>query len=282
MKILKSLLIALSLLVFVDQATIPVQAETVTVRTTLTTAVTTVPGTITITVGSTTGMSASTSSQQNFVLWDAELSQVVAVPSSTTLTVRRGGVIAQHAAGIDVRYGPSGGNWNPNSGNTTGAFIGASSTPPSGSCTRANNQFLPVFQVQQGVVTGYECPNSVTTTTGTWIQWQQYPSASTIMPRTVLAFSGTAVSKLYTALPAEYYLAVTSVISGTAQTQIQITLPCSSVPPGKVWVVGDEGGGAGTSSSTISIIGAVDTQTITAGFTAKAYRSNGTNCHRLY
>ena len=78
----------------------------------------------------------------------------------------------------------------------------------------------------------------------------------------------------------DYYVAVTSAI--TANATITVTLPCSSVPAGKIWIVGDEGGGPGTGGRGISILGALDTQQVLTGYTARAYRSNGTNCFRLY
>lgn len=270
----------------------PSEAQTVTLRTTLTNAVTsTNGGTILLTVGSTTGMTASGTSTsatsntggQTFLLIDAELDIVVSVPTSTTVTVRRGGVISQHAASAEVRWAPGGYIWNPNSGNASGAFVGTSAVPPSGACTRGNNQFLPVFRVDpagSGIVYAYDCPNNVSASTGTWIQWQYYPPTSQVAERTPVPTASTA----YTALPADYLIAVPSVI--TNNTTVTITLPCSSVPAGKIWIIGDEGGKVGTTGAGISIVGnpgaVMDTQQILAGFTSKAFRSNGTNCFRLF
>lgn len=276
MKTMKQFLIAVVLaLMFVAQAS----AQTATVRTTLTNAISSTAGagTINIVVGSTTGMTASTSSAQTFLLIDAELFQVASVVNSTTLTVRRTGTSTPHIAGAEVRWGPGGAIFNTNTGNTAGVFFGGGSTPPSGACTRASNQYLPVFVVASGTVTAYDCPNSVTTTTGHWISWQYYPGTSEVSARTALPSTVTA----YTALVSDYYIAVTTAFTPDNAT-ITVTLPCSSVPAGKIWIVGDEGGQVGTTGNGISILGALDTQQVLVGYTARAYRSNGTNCFRLY
>lgn len=269
MNTLKKLLIAVVLALTLQSG----YAQTTSVRTTLTTATTQSTGTETLTVGSTTGMSAS---PQSFILIDAEMMQVVSVPSSTTITVRRatGGTASRHAATAEVRWGVSG-QFNNSTGNTSGVFVGAA---PVGSCTRASNQFLPVFLVANGAVTAYDCPNTVSTTTGRWISWEYYPGTSEVAARTTPASTVTS----YTALVSDYYIAITTAFTPN-NTTFTVTLPCASVPAGKIWIVGDEGGDVGTTGNGITITGALlDSQQILAGFTSRAYRSNGTNCFRLW
>jgi hypothetical protein len=114
--------------------------------------------TSTITVASATGITASTKSQQSFVLIDSELEEVTAV-SSTTLTVRRArsGIGAGHASGAYVVFGYTG-TFNANQGtistNIGSPSVGASVTGatfiptiPVGSCTRSNMAILPVFVI---------------------------------------------------------------------------------------------------------------------------------------
>jgi hypothetical protein len=184
-----------------------------------------------------------------------------------------------------VRYGPGGGRWDQGTGNTSGVFISDSGVGPSGSCTRGGNQFLPVFQVNGSVVTAFDCPNNVSTTTGKWLSWQYYPGTSEVAARTAPACQAgsTTACTSYTALVSDYYIAITTTFTASGGPVFTVTLPCASVPAGKIWIVGDEGGAAGTSSKSIAIKGAfLDTQTIVAGYTAKAYRSNGTSCFRLW
>jgi hypothetical protein len=263
----------------------PGQAQTATVRTTLTTATTSTSGTETLTVGSTTGMSASTNSAQTYLLVDGELMRVTAVPSATTVTVTRafGGVVSRHAANAEVRYGPGGARWDPATGNTSGVFLPAGSAGPSGSCTRASNRFLPVFLIDGAVITAFDCPNSVSTTTGRWISWQYYPATSEVAARTEPACQAgsTASCVAYTALVSDYYIGITTEFTPDGAT-FTVTLPCSSVPAGKVWIVGYEGLGAGTTGNGVSILGSINTQQILTGNTARGYISNGTNCLRLW
>jgi hypothetical protein len=114
--------------------------------------------TSTISVASATGITASTKSQQSFVLIDSELEEVSAV-SGTTLTVRRArsGLGAAHVSGAYVVFGYTG-TFNPNQGtissNVGSPTVGASNTGatfiatlPVGSCTRSNMSVLPVFVV---------------------------------------------------------------------------------------------------------------------------------------
>lgn len=259
-------------------------AQTATTRTTLSTAISTVGGsTETLTVASTTGMSASTNTAQNYLLIDAELMRVTAVPSSTTVTVTRAyqGTSSKHAAGAEVRYGVGGGRWDPATGNTTGVFLSGGAFP-TGSCTRASNRFLPVFHIQGSVVTAFDCPNSVSTTTGVWQPWQYFPKTSEVGAIQTLpcqAGSTTACTS-YTALVSDYIIVVSTEFTPDNAT-FTITLPCSSVPAGKVWIVTYTGLGAGTTGNGVSIIGANNTQQILTGITGRAFVSDGTNCARL-
>lgn len=287
MKTLKTLVISLLVLASIV-AVIPqaIEAQTTTVRTTLTTATTNTNGTDTLTVGSTTGMTASTNTVQNYILIDAELMRVLAVPSATTVTVSRAfaGAASRHAATAEVRFGRGGARWDQSSGNVSGVFLPADSTGPAGSCTRASNQFLPVFRVNfGGTVTAFDCPNSVSTTTGRWISWEYFPGTSEVAARVEPACQAgsTTACTSYTALVSDYYIAVTTEFTPDNAT-FTITLPCSSVPAGKVWIVGYEGLGAGTTGNGVSIIGAVNTQQILTGITSRGYISNGTNCSRLF
>lgn len=260
-------------------------AQTATVRTTLTNATTNTNGEEILTVGSTTGMTASTNSVQTYLLIDAELMTVVEVPSATTVKVRRaqGGAISRHAASAEVRYGRGGARWDQGTGNAQYVFLPASAIGPSGSCTRASNTHLPLFQVNGSKVTAYDCPNSVSTTTGRWISWEYFPGTSEVAARTAPACQAgsTASCSSYTALVTDYYIAITTEFTPDNST-FTITLPCSSVPAGKVWIVSYEGLGAGTTGNGVSILGALNTQQILTGYTARGYTSNGTACFRLW
>ena len=121
-------------------------AQTNVVPTTLTTAISNTD--TNLVVASTTGMVASATGAATFILIDKDLMQVTAVPSSTTLTVRRqtGSTNpVRHAAGVYVVYGTTG-NWSPTAvgSPTTGVFLGAS-TRPTGSCTLSSQAFSPVL-----------------------------------------------------------------------------------------------------------------------------------------
>src|SRR5688572_20557290 len=246
MKTLKTLFLALLLVVATSSM---VEAQTVTARTTLTTATTNTTGTETLTVGSTTNWSAS---PQSFVLIDGELMQVVSVNSSTSVTVRRAsqGVASPHAAGAEVRWGRSG-QWNNSTGITSGAFIGSS---PFGTCTRASQQFLPVFRVSNDRVIAYDCPNSVTSSTGKWISWEYYPGTSQVGAiNTVPCQAGsTTACTSYTALVSDYIISISTEFTPDNAT-FTVTLPCSSVPAGKIWIVNYTGLGAGTTGNGVSI-----------------------------
>lgn len=270
------------------------EAQTVTTRTTLKTAITTTGGTVTVTPNSMTSIVALSaqgnqngiSSTQNFCLIDGELGSVVnGTVTTTTFGWRRPNGGSQHAVNAEIRCGPGGFAWTPSAaggGTTAGIFTSNPSQKPSGSCTRAANQFLPVFAVLDGHAWAYDCPNNISTTTGQWVEWQVYPPAADggVWSRTPLAFAGTAVSPTYTALPADYLIAITSTL-GTANTNVVITFVCNGVPAGKTWVLADEGGGAGTSSTNINVAGNfASTTSVSTGFSSVTIRSDGTKCYK--
>jgi hypothetical protein len=165
MKILKSLLISVVLALCLTPSSF---AQTALTRTTLSSAVTAGAAINQVVVASATGITASTSSTQNYILVDRELMLVAAV-NSTTLTVRRsqsGTLAVGHKSGAQVLYG-SGGTFNSNSGNVSGVFLsGSNSANPTGSCTRTNQQYLPVISLMSGYENGftYDCLG------GQWVQ----------------------------------------------------------------------------------------------------------------
>jgi hypothetical protein len=122
-------------------------------------------------ITSATGFTASTTSQQNYILVDRELMQVASI-SGTNLTVRRaqaGTNNVGHKSGARVFFGNVG-SFNTATGNVGGngvpIFIGAGGSTPSGSCTRANMSYLPVFSLSTGYENGftYDCLG------GQWVQ----------------------------------------------------------------------------------------------------------------
>lgn len=131
----------------------------------------------TMVVASATGITASgtgtnilsQSGGQTWCLVDKELEQVSAI-NSTTLTVRRGqsgSNPAGHISGAQVVCGGGGGQFNPRTGNVSGVFLaGDNASQPTGSCTRANQQFLPVFAINTVYNDGfmYDCLG------GKWVQ----------------------------------------------------------------------------------------------------------------
>jgi hypothetical protein len=148
----------------------PSFAQTATTSTTLSAAMSGGANNNRMSLTSTTGVSASTTGAQQFCLIDMEIVQVVTVPSSGALTVRRatGGVGATpHNSGANVICGPGGGLFNVNTGGTSGVFLGTAH--PTGACTASNSQYLPVVSMpSQGVFVLANCNN------GLW-QDQTYP-----------------------------------------------------------------------------------------------------------
>lgn len=118
------------------------EAQTVTTWTTTTAAVTGGAANNIIPITSATGITASTASTQQFCVLDHETVLIRSI-SGLNLTVNRaaGGVAEPHASGVVIICGPTG-NWQPNSGNAFGVFIGTNR--PVGACTASNQQYLPV------------------------------------------------------------------------------------------------------------------------------------------
>ncbi len=148
----------------------PSLAQSIGAPTSTTTAAAINPGTdnTIVTVASTTGMTASTNSVQTFILINRELMRVRTVQSSTVLIVARAidGPAVGHASGARVTYGPGGGTWSTGtSGVASGsnAVFLTSGVKPTGSCTRANNQYLPLISVSNPSAT-YDCDG------GVWVQ----------------------------------------------------------------------------------------------------------------
>ncbi len=115
---------------------------------------------------STTSLNALTQTGgQQLCLVDHEIVGVAAVnTTSKVLTVRRalGGSATPHASGSVVICGPGGGIFNVNTGNTAGLFLGT--TYPSGGCTEANNQYLPVIAYDKP----YDTWRLMNCNSGTW------------------------------------------------------------------------------------------------------------------
>lgn len=136
-----------------------------------------------VTVASATGINApapntsftggllATSDAQSYLYVDRELMQVKAV-SGTTITVIRGVAstgAASHASGalVFVIPGPAFGIWSG------GGDINQPTSVPEGSCTRANEVYLPRIQFGSGIISdcdGGQWVNSDTLqTTRTWV-----------------------------------------------------------------------------------------------------------------
>lgn len=98
----------------------------------------------TLSVTSTTGMTASGSGAQYFVLIDRELMQVTSLSPFRVLRAQGGSNATPHASGQAVYWG-MGGTWDPRTGRSTGVFI--QGAPPVGSCTRSQQQYLPLMNV---------------------------------------------------------------------------------------------------------------------------------------
>ena len=148
--------------------------QTALVRTTLTAAL---GGTATDTIlvlTSNTGMTATNATSTYFLLIDRELMQLQSVSGSTGATVLRGrggANITQHVNGAPVYWG-QGGQWDAKTGNSFGLFIGATATPPTGTCVRGQQQYLPLMAPSTGTI--YNCLG------GQW--YAQNPESSVLGP----------------------------------------------------------------------------------------------------
>lgn len=146
-------------------------------RTTLSSAQASGASNKTFVVASATGITASTNTGFNlatgtggeqYCLIGRELEKVTGV-SGTTITAIRGSgstLASGHISGAQVICGLGGGSWNPNTGGSQGVFMSGNGAPPSGACTRASAQFLPIFQITSPMVNGftYDCLG------GEWVQ----------------------------------------------------------------------------------------------------------------
>lgn len=186
MKTFKHLLVLLAVSLFMPSMPFGIQANVLSAQTTCGTGITGCARTTlsaamaggsannTMRVASATGIvasgtsvaSASMTGGQSYCLVDRELVQVRSI-NGTALTVARAskGVAAGHISGAQVICGGTA-SWNPSTGNATGVFLGTGTFQPSGSCTRSNQQFLPLFAVDSTYGNGftYDCLG------GKWVQ----------------------------------------------------------------------------------------------------------------
>ena len=170
LKLLLALRVAVTLTLTLALASVA-SAQTATTFTTLAAALSGGSGNNRVTVTATTGINASTTSTNvfsntggaSYCLIDHELVLVASVDTTNKiLTVRRGigGTAAAHPNGQVILCG-TGGNFNPNTGSTTGVFLGTN--VPHGTCTASNNQFLPVVTTFPAAGTSdlYNCNDSI-------------------------------------------------------------------------------------------------------------------------
>lgn len=119
------------------------EAQTAPTRTTLSAAM--AAGARQMVVTSASGFTASSGSQQYFVLIENDLRQVLSVSSTTIGLGPSRGASVGHVSGSTVIFGTPG-NWLTG---TAGATAGSTGVfPPSlptGSCSRGNQQYLPMF-----------------------------------------------------------------------------------------------------------------------------------------
>lgn len=139
----KTLILAFAVMLFVTGFGLDAFAQTAPTRTTLSTAMP--AGARSMVVASATGFTASTNTAQYFVLIENDYRQVLTV-SGTAIGLgpsKAAGV--GHVSGATVIFGITG-NWLTG---TTGSASGSTGVfPPSvatGSCARANQQYLPMF-----------------------------------------------------------------------------------------------------------------------------------------
>ena len=110
-------------------------------RTTLSSAM--AAGSTTMVVASATGFATTTNGVNNYVLIERDLRRVTGVSGTTITLAQAGGVLVGHPSGATVLFGPTG-NWQPATGGSTGVFL---QSVPTGTCSRANQAYLPSFVV---------------------------------------------------------------------------------------------------------------------------------------
>jgi len=214
-KTIKTLLLAVLLL-----AAIPTHAQTIITPTTLSAAVTS-SNTRTIVIASATcgACTGAVLAAGADIYVDRELMFVTAV-NSTTLTVQRGAsgtAAGTHASGALVFMGaPAAFNQNPR--------INA---PSNGSCTRANELYLPLINVSTGIISdclgGVWTKSGVTSGGNTQERWRVYAPDPGGVLYTGINTNGTAVgaTTLYCTevwLPQNKLLTGIAVLNGTTVT----------------------------------------------------------------
>ena len=100
-----------------------------------------------ISVTATTGMTASTSSQQTYIICEQEVMKVLSLSPFTVSRGEMGSRASAHPNGAYVWYGKTG-TFSNSTGNCNGVFL-TGGAQPFGAALRANQEFLPVFYVAQ-------------------------------------------------------------------------------------------------------------------------------------
>lgn len=225
----------------------PLFAQTSLTTTTLSTAVTDLNA-LTVVVASATGITApGTGTNLVYLYVDQELMTVRTV-SGTNIGVARGagGTRAQlHAANSLIYVAP------PQAITTVDL---------NGSCTAANQTYLPVINVR--TYTFWNCASTAAPLTaaqgGTAVaaigQWQGWSSAPTSERATRTAVS----TQAYTILATDYIVALTTTSLGAGATAFRsFTLPSHVGLAGKILIIKDEAG-ALTSTTGIVLVGTID------------------------
>lgn len=242
---MKNTLSILLILVALILAPQPMLAQTSLTSTTLSAAVN--ANATTLSVTSATGFTASSGTATYLMCVNYECMQIQGV-SGTTITVIRGvqgSRAVGHVSGATV--------W-------VGSADRFSQAEPLGSCTASLTGFTPRYVIPTGLL--YYCNSG-----GYWTRYDSMQTTA-VKPRTAITTS-------YTALQTDEIVAVTSITNGAT---ITVTLPCSTVPPGKEWVIKDESGNA--NSNRIILISPTPSggSAYVTGFAARRIYSNGTDC----
>lgn len=160
--IMKTLFVLLTIVAMVTAVPPDLEAQSSPPITTLSAILPAGSGSTAMTVVSNTGISATGWS----CLVDHELVNVTATSGSTGLTVQRSvrGNATAHPSGSYVLCGPRTGTFNTSTGSTSGVFL---SSPPTGTCTSANNQYLPVVVASGANPYAWEMANC---NNGRWVR----------------------------------------------------------------------------------------------------------------
>lgn len=253
---LKTLLFSVVLTLAISPPT--VEAQTTTTRANLASALAAGSQNTLVCLNSTTGISGSTTSNQYFGYMQGEQVSIRSVnTTSNCLTVvrARNGNAAAHPANEIFWFGGPG-SWSPNTTNiggagvtnpvTTGSALPAVFVPttPYGTCTRANNAYLPVINPNNGDIV--DCILSSTNTTSEWVTINNQQLAYT-MPYKKLKSTGCAAGDqctTYTALFVDHTIGYVTTGNGT------ITIPAITGAPDKNYRIQIET--TGTQSVTIA------------------------------